>query len=211
MAIPLVQDAARVNQLMENLICPITFDIIEDPLVHSLCGTSFSEQPITEWIEAHGSCPQCRNNADMAAFTPNHLLREAVAEMPQRVLNQFQEIRQENMEQRNNLEHQIQALQNLLNTEQIKSRAADLERERNESFFCRWSPLQDLKRSYNNPLEGGAKAYIALSAVGVAVAAPGGPGFVAAAVGYYGLAHLGMAATRVSEKPLKFMLDVIQG
>ena len=47
---------------MNDLTCPITLDIFEDPVSVPCCGKSFSRMPLCQHLQTRHYCPNCRGN-----------------------------------------------------------------------------------------------------------------------------------------------------
>jgi len=46
--------------------------------VSKVCGHSFSNETITEWLQSHTTCPICKSDLSSQDLSPNYSLREAV-------------------------------------------------------------------------------------------------------------------------------------
>ena len=51
-----------MESILNTLICPITLEIIEDPVQLPCCGKSVSRQPLKSSLEIVNKCPLCRGN-----------------------------------------------------------------------------------------------------------------------------------------------------
>lgn len=47
---------------MEDLSCPITMDLLENPITLPCCGRAVSKIPMKQWVEMHSTCPLCRTD-----------------------------------------------------------------------------------------------------------------------------------------------------
>jgi hypothetical protein len=57
------------NDIAEELICPITLDLLEDPITVPCCGRSYSRQSLIHCFDLNMRlCPTCRKN--LADFNP---------------------------------------------------------------------------------------------------------------------------------------------
>lgn len=64
----------RPDEIPENLVCPITADLLEDPILMPCCGKNASREPIAIWFANSGhTCPLCR--AELPNFNPNTVTR----------------------------------------------------------------------------------------------------------------------------------------
>ena len=66
-----------------KLICPLTRSIFIDPVMTSCCGTSFSKEPLTNYVRGNGHCPSCRKHwaSNATKVYPNRSLRDAVTKV----------------------------------------------------------------------------------------------------------------------------------
>lgn len=71
-----------MTALRESLMCPITLEILQDPLMCTSCTTSFSLTAILQHLQRRGVCPICR--ADLVqgrSLVPNRALAQALPYM----------------------------------------------------------------------------------------------------------------------------------
>lgn len=63
-----------------KLIDPLSGRVFVDAVITTCCGTSFSKEPLHQYIKQKGECPSCRVNwqANGTKVLPNRSLREAV-------------------------------------------------------------------------------------------------------------------------------------
>eukprot|EP01091_Cochliopodium_minus_P013282 TRINITY_DN4241_c0_g1_i2.p1 TRINITY_DN4241_c0_g1~~TRINITY_DN4241_c0_g1_i2.p1 ORF type:complete len:573 (-),score=175.07 TRINITY_DN4241_c0_g1_i2:98-1816(-) len=59
---------------------PISFEIMENPVISVQCGHSFSEKTIKEWLQKHTKCPICNSDMTFNSLKPNYSLREAISQ-----------------------------------------------------------------------------------------------------------------------------------
>ena len=59
-----------MESILNTLICPITLEIIEDPVQLPCCGKSVSRQPLKSSLEIVNKCPLCRG--DLSNFDINN-------------------------------------------------------------------------------------------------------------------------------------------
>ena len=45
--------------MSEELICPITHMLLEDPVQLPCCGRAISREPLLKWLENKPVCPLC--------------------------------------------------------------------------------------------------------------------------------------------------------
>lgn len=63
------------DMIPDDFICPITQEIITDPLM-SRSGISFERSAILTWISEHNNtCPLTRNTLKASDLVPNHALK----------------------------------------------------------------------------------------------------------------------------------------
>jgi hypothetical protein len=54
--------------MSEALHCPISMDLLEDPVSTPCCGNAFSREPLAAYLQHNNRCPLCR--ADLAQDHP---------------------------------------------------------------------------------------------------------------------------------------------
>lgn len=87
-----------MDQLLDTVICPITLDIIKDPVQLPCCGKSVSRAPLIAAYRYRQSCPMCRANLtdfDPVTAPTNRTLASLIESMnkapePQVVLKEHQ-------------------------------------------------------------------------------------------------------------------------
>eukprot|EP01084_Bolivina_argentea_P232975 392509_1 len=61
------------DKILEELTCPITFELFEDPISVPCCGKTFSRKALCDCfrnqINNRNTCPLC--NGDLSSFDPN--------------------------------------------------------------------------------------------------------------------------------------------
>lgn len=57
-----------MEPMNKSLICPISQDWLEDPIITSCCGQAFSRLSLMDWFKQEQNCPICR--ADISHFDP---------------------------------------------------------------------------------------------------------------------------------------------
>ena len=65
--------------------CPICFDPIENPMIHSECGNTMDYQCAVDSVQKYGRCPSCNVNATIEQFKPNVALRDGMEELQKNV------------------------------------------------------------------------------------------------------------------------------
>lgn len=58
--------SSKMNNIIQDLTCPLTLELFVDPVTVPCCGKSFSRQPLITHINHKPTCPLC--NADLEQF-----------------------------------------------------------------------------------------------------------------------------------------------
>lgn len=58
--------------------CPISFEVLRDPVITRSCGHTFERRNIQNWIERYHNCPCCRLPLEANQLTPNLALKDAI-------------------------------------------------------------------------------------------------------------------------------------
>lgn len=64
-------------QIPEDFLCPLTHDIMENPLM-SKHGFSFERDAIIEWVDRQGTCPLSRQPLSLSGLIQNRLLKKQI-------------------------------------------------------------------------------------------------------------------------------------
>ena len=67
----------RVNPVPSEYLCPITHDIMRDPVVIE-CGHTFERESINSWLILNNTCPIDRRILRNRNFQPNWSLKSAI-------------------------------------------------------------------------------------------------------------------------------------
>ena len=73
-----------VDQKLEectDLVCPITLELMKEPVISKKCGHSFEGEAINAWLGARDYCPKCHAHISRADIVPNYSLRNAIEYM----------------------------------------------------------------------------------------------------------------------------------
>jgi len=65
----------------EDLICPITLEVMQVPLVSKKCGHSFEQKAINEWLDSRDYCPKCHVPLGKDDLIINYSLKNAIEYM----------------------------------------------------------------------------------------------------------------------------------
>uniref|UniRef100_A0A1D1Y9P1 RING-type E3 ubiquitin transferase n=1 Tax=Anthurium amnicola TaxID=1678845 RepID=A0A1D1Y9P1_9ARAE len=72
--------AAETDAVPEHFLCPISSEIMKDPVVLAT-GETYDRSFIESWLNAgHRTCPRTQQVLSHSILTPNHLLRRMVSE-----------------------------------------------------------------------------------------------------------------------------------
>ena len=69
--------AMATNQVPDAFFCPITHDIMQDPVVDG-DGVSYERYAITQWLGKHNTSPVTRNKLTVDQLRPNRALKELI-------------------------------------------------------------------------------------------------------------------------------------
>ena len=73
-----VRNATSVPYYPDHLICPITLDLIQDPVI-APSGYTYERADIMDWIAMHNRDPMTRDPLTADQLYPNRALRQAIA------------------------------------------------------------------------------------------------------------------------------------
>ena len=68
---------AGEDNVPEEFICPITNEIMKNPLM-SIHGFNFEREAIFEWLQTHSTCPLSRRELNVSKLVTNCALRERI-------------------------------------------------------------------------------------------------------------------------------------
>lgn len=78
-----------VEQVDEEVICPICFNVLEDPIQINYCEHSYCKQCINEWLIEHPNCPIDREKVSSRNLSPiSRLLRVLLSRLRIRCENE---------------------------------------------------------------------------------------------------------------------------
>jgi STIP1 homology and U-box containing protein 1 len=79
----------EIQDLEEAIICPITLEVMNDPVISTMSGQTFERSAILEALAIHAECPKTKLAMTETDLKPNFALK-SVIEVYQRKLAQFQ-------------------------------------------------------------------------------------------------------------------------
>jgi len=63
---------------IEDIICPITQEIMKDPYISKVCGHSFEKVAILGWISKNQTCPKCCSKLTDQDLIRNYSLKSVI-------------------------------------------------------------------------------------------------------------------------------------
>ncbi|KYQ92319.1 hypothetical protein DLAC_06282 [Tieghemostelium lacteum] len=112
------------KELQNIFIDPISLDLIEDAVISSGCGHSFSQDTIESWLTKKQTCPLCHSPLSLSDLTPNYTLRDAIKLYGEMIDNKNLEEQQQQEQQQ---EHSNQ--QQLDRSQKITSQLEDIQKQ----------------------------------------------------------------------------------
>ena len=70
---------ASENGPPKEFMCPISFDLMEDPVMVKTSGWTYERQEIERWVNENGNDPNTREPCSISDLIPNRTLRDAIA------------------------------------------------------------------------------------------------------------------------------------
>jgi len=64
-----------------DIVCPITLELMKDPVVSKKCGHSFEETAITSWLDSRNYCPKCHVRLQRSDLVRNYSLKNTIQYM----------------------------------------------------------------------------------------------------------------------------------
>lgn len=64
-----------------DLVCPITLEVMNDPVISKKCGHSFEESAIVRWLGSRDYCPKCHAQLNRNDLVKNYSLKNAIEYM----------------------------------------------------------------------------------------------------------------------------------
>ena len=74
-----------MEKIPESFICPVTFDLLKDPVILGTTGHTFERAFIVHWLTEHNVDPLTNSPLDVTTLTPNFALRDAINDYVRRV------------------------------------------------------------------------------------------------------------------------------
>src|ERR1700736_5690918 len=71
----------KMKQTMETpsaYICPITSEIMKEPVLNKISGHTYEKDSITTWLEKNNTDPITREKSTIQDLVPNRALKEAI-------------------------------------------------------------------------------------------------------------------------------------
>ena len=68
------------DDVPEGYLCPITHEVMSDPVINSVSGHSYERTHIEQWIKEKGTDPLTIQPTSMSQLTPNRNLRDVIEE-----------------------------------------------------------------------------------------------------------------------------------
>lgn len=80
------------NSLEDNFMCPISYEIMRDPVMLLETGITYERKKIEEWLSTHNTCPKTQMELKSKALKPNIALKRSIEDwqemkMKQQLLN----------------------------------------------------------------------------------------------------------------------------
>ena len=70
-----------------DVVCPITLELMNDPVISKKCGHSFEQEAITRWLRTKDYCPKCHVNLQQSDLVKNYSLKNAIEYMRKQIKN----------------------------------------------------------------------------------------------------------------------------
>lgn len=83
----------NLDNLIQDLTCPLTLELFEDPITVPCCGKAFSRIPLIQQFEINQKCPLC--NADICYFNPETAAKNTVLSGMVESIQQMQQQQQQ--------------------------------------------------------------------------------------------------------------------
>jgi hypothetical protein len=75
--------SAQVAAWTASLTCPLTMDVLVDPVINVQTGQTYSGAEIRRWVTEHGTDPVTRQPTTLADLVPNRVVRDLLHLLPQ--------------------------------------------------------------------------------------------------------------------------------
>eukprot|EP01083_Nonionella_stella_P006345 18419_1 len=72
------QQVKKVEEPAPEFLCPITYELMEDPVIVNVSGWTYERTAIQNWINTHGNDPNTRQQAAISDLIPNRTLRDLI-------------------------------------------------------------------------------------------------------------------------------------
>lgn len=64
------------KEIPESMLCPITQELMRNPMMITVCGHTFEGTSITEWLKKDAKCPICKKDANSSQLQKNFALAD---------------------------------------------------------------------------------------------------------------------------------------
>lgn len=64
-----------------DLVCPITLELMREPMISKKCGHSFEKDAILSWTATRSFCPKCHTPLQQSDLVKNYSLKNAIEYM----------------------------------------------------------------------------------------------------------------------------------
>jgi len=64
-----------------DLVCPITLELMREPMISKKCGHSFEQDAIVSWSRTRNFCPKCHAPLQQSDLVKNYSLKNAIEYM----------------------------------------------------------------------------------------------------------------------------------
>jgi len=61
-----------------DIVCPITLEVMSDPVISKRCGHSFEGHAIVTWLRSKNFCPKCHAPLHQSDLVKNYSLKNAI-------------------------------------------------------------------------------------------------------------------------------------
>jgi len=68
-----------------DVVCPITLELMHDPVISKKCGHSFEDEAIRRWLRSRDYCPKCHVNLRESDLVKNYSLKNAIEYMRKQI------------------------------------------------------------------------------------------------------------------------------
>ena len=76
--IKLQQDSDDMVEPPDDYLCPISYKLMEEPIIVTQSGWTYERTEIEHWIKKNGTDPNTRQECTVNDLIPNRTLRDAI-------------------------------------------------------------------------------------------------------------------------------------